>query len=1317
MLKTIRQFFTPPFFPEDEDKTRTARILYALLTNMLAVLALGTIATIFVFVYKTRVSFLILAIFCFLMTSRALAQRGRVREACALFVVGMWIACTLMLVAGGRITTAFVAVHVSIAVIAGTLLGRRSAIIFAALSTLVCLGLAMLQSADYFPLGYSPPAPPMSHWVMLAFAFLLTITPLNLTLKGSAQSLARARESEKRYATLFNEAPMKYLIIRNEDGVPIIRDCNAAFLKNLGYTREQVVGQPLTRFYTSQSHSALLEEGSFQQALRNEITTPLTRDLVTQDGRVIHTLLRVAPEVDGAEQPIGILAMYLDITERKRAEEALIESESRFRLLAENSTDMISLHDAQGNYLYVSPACRVLLGYEPEELIGHSAFEFIHPDDIPAVDQSRSTIIEQPIVSTTVFRIRRKDGEYIWLETTSRTIFDKETGAVLEIHAASRNVTERKRAAEALQESENLYRKMNENSPLGMHFYKLNDNNQLVFVDANPAADNLLGTDNSQFIGKTIEEAFPPLIQTEVPERYRDAAAKGIPWSIEQIAYDDKQIRGAFEVRAFQTTPGNMVAVFADITERKRVEVALNESQRKMLTLLSNLDGMAYSCRNDPRWTMEFVSEGTLGLTGYAPDDLIGNKRVSFVDIMYPEDRDKVRDDIEEALVKKEPYQITYRIINADGAIKWVWEQGRGVFTEFGEFVSLEGFITDITERKQAEEALQKSEEKYRLLTENTIIGIYIIQDNKLAYVNPMLAKMFRYSPEEIIGKLAPSDLIHPDETFTVAQRMRNRFAGKIEDSVIYRGIKKDGEVFNIEVQSVLTDYEGKPAMLGTLLDVTERMRAEEALRESEERYRTLAEASHDLITLVNRQWKIEFANTFAAQQFDIPPDTLPGKHLADVYPPEVAARQQTNLQHVLDNGQPYYIEEAVVFSGRTAWLGSWHVPIKDKDDQINIVLSVSRDITKRKIAEEKLSQQLDQLQLLRAIDAAIISSVDLVSNLYLIVKKTKEQLQVDAAVILLLDSQKRTLHFAAGEGYYANTLQFTCLKMGEGPAGRAAHERNVIHIPDLRVSDINPTLKQVVDEEGFIAYFGIPLIAKGQLLGVLEIFHRSPLTADPEWLSFIETLAGQVSISIDSATLFSDLQKSNAELESAYDATLEGWSHAMDLRDKETEGHTRRVTEMAVKLAQVMGLSDEEILQIKRGALLHDIGKMGIPDAILLKPDKLTDAEWVIMRKHPVYARDMLSRIEYLKPALDIPYCHHERWDGTGYPQGLKGKQIPLAARLFSVVDVWDALSYDRPYRPGWPKERVIEHIRTQAGTHFDPKVVEIFLRLLHNN
>jgi putative nucleotidyltransferase with HDIG domain len=236
-------------------------------------------------------------------------------------------------------------------------------------------------------------------------------------------------------------------------------------------------------------------------------------------------------------------------------------------------------------------------------------------------------------------------------------------------------------------------------------------------------------------------------------------------------------------------------------------------------------------------------------------------------------------------------------------------------------------------------------------------------------------------------------------------------------------------------------------------------------------------------------------------------------------------------------------------------------------------------------------------------------------------------------------------------------------------------------------------------------------LIAKGQLKGVLEVFQRAPLDVDDDWLSFLETLAEQAAIAIDNAQLFSTLQKTNADLSLAYDATIEGWSYALDLRDKETEGHTQRVTEITTKLCRKFGLSEKELTYARWGALLHDIGKMGVPDAILQKPGKLSDEEWVIMKMHPVYARNMLERINYLKSAIDIPYCHHEKWDGSGYPSGLKGEQIPLTARIFAITDVWDALTSDRPYRPAWPKSDTLDHIKSGAGTHFDPQVVKVFL------
>jgi PAS domain S-box-containing protein len=196
--------------------------------------------------------------------------------------------------------------------------------------------------------------------------------------------------------------------------------------------------------------------------------------------------------------------------------------------------------------------------------------------------------------------------------------------------------------------------------------------------------------------------------------------------------------------------------------------------------------------------------------------------------------------------------------------------------------------------------------------------------------------------------------------------------------------------------------------------------------------------------------------------------------------------------------------------------------------------------------------------------------------------------------------------------------------------------------------------------------------------------------------------------------TLEQKMQERTRELHRAYDATLKGWVKALDIRDHETEGHTQRVTQLMLRLAQAVGMEGEELVHIRRGALLHDIGKIGIPDHVLLKPGKLNDEEREAMQKHTDYAYEWLFPIEYLRPTLAIPYCHHEKWDGTGYPCGLKGEEIPLAARLFAMVDVWDALCSDRPYRKAWPQHQVIEHIRSLAGTHFDPQLVDVFLNIV---
>jgi PAS domain S-box-containing protein len=481
-------------------------------------------------------------------------------------------------------------------------------------------------------------------------------------------------------------------------------------------------------------------------------------------------------------------------------------------------------------------------------------------------------------------------------------------------------------------------------------------------------------------------------------------------------------------------------------------------------SILNNLPGIAFRCQNDSNWTMEYISQGCMQLTGYQPEDLIKNNTVSYQDLIHPDDQAEVRRKVEQAVAENRPYDVIYRINTHSGATKWVREMGQALTYNHSSFL-LEGFITDITEVK------------------------------------------------------------------------------------------------------------------------------------------------HN---------------------------------------------------------------------------------------------------------EQQITHQMERFQALRRIDMAINASLDLRVTLDILLDQVVLLLHVDAADVLIFNPITQMLEFSNGRGFKGNHLHKIRLRIGDSFAGRAGLEKQPVLIPDFMAEKDHLGQPPSIAGEQFGSYFAVPLIAKGQVKGILEVFQRKMIQPNKDWIDFLEALAGQAAIAVENATLFNELQRSNIELARAYEATLEGWSKALELRDQETQGHTQRVTDITTRLAIMMNVPEEMLIHIRRGALLHDIGKMGIPDSILLKPGPLSEEEWDIMRKHPVYAFNLLASITTLGPALEIPYSHHEKWDGSGYPQGLTGEQIPLAARIFAVVDVWDALRSDRPYRKAWPNGRVIEYISSESGKHFDPQVVECFLKLL---
>jgi len=494
-------------------------------------------------------------------------------------------------------------------------------------------------------------------------------------------------------------------------------------------------------------------------------------------------------------------------------------------------------------------------------------------------------------------------------------------------------------------------------------------------------------------------------------------------------------------------------------------------------------------------------------------------------------------------------------------------------------------------------------------------------------------------------------------------------------------------------------------------------------LLESRERYRRLLESvtnyiytvnySEDGVAATSHRSGCETVTGYSVEEYLSDPDLWYNIVHEDDRPQVLAMSR-----HIIDESVSADLEHRILHKdGSIRWVRNTLVPFRDEGGAIISCDGIIADITDRKVAQEKHKLHMDNLTALRNIDNAIKGSLDLQVTLQVILMEALKQLHVDAAVVLLLNPYSQTLEYASEQGFHTDRISFARVRIGENCAGRVAKERKTLILSDISSATEGSVPKTLVETEGFKSYVGVPLIAKGKVKGVLELFQRTPLFPEQDWLNFVEALAGQAAIAIDNAELYECLQNSNNELLSAYDTTIEGWSRALDFRDKETEGHSRRVTDLTVVIAREMGIGNEKLVHVRRGALLHDIGKLGVPDNILLKPGKLTDEEFGIMKRHPEIAFKLLSPIEFLRPALDIPYYHHEKWDGSGYPKGLQGEEIPLTARIFAIVDVWDALCSDRPYRLAWPEEKVREHIREQAGKAFDPHIVDLFLPMASKN
>lgn len=494
---------------------------------------------------------------------------------------------------------------------------------------------------------------------------------------------------------------------------------------------------------------------------------------------------------------------------------------------------------------------------------------------------------------------------------------------------------------------------------------------------------------------------------------------------------------------------------------------------------------------------------------------------------------------------------------------------------------------------------------------------------------------------------------------------------------------------------------------------------ANQYLTQTNHKYRSIFENLQEPVILLNEQDQVEDFNSAAAN--------LLGEAPLERYPDEqdplcqvIIPWMEPVIKAYRANGQRESIFEKEISTPEGERLIRVELkPLPNEGENQKSVMVTLNDITDLMSAQENALQRLNQINSSNEIDQAITSFFDLRATLALLLDRVVKQLEVDAADILLVNPENSALECPAWKGFRLPPMR-RFNDASDMLANRVIREKNLV---SFRFSDVanrnnfkNPD-SSVLLSEGFAIYYGVPLLSKGVLRGVLEVFKRSIIYPDPLWLDLLETLARQAAIAIENTQLFEELQKKNQALSYAYHATIEGWSRTLDLHDHGLEGHSNRLADLCTQMAQTLGINSGELDAIRWGALLHDIGQLFIPHAILTKPDVLTVEERSSMQRHTEYARDFLSSISFLRSAADIPYAHHERWNGAGYPRGLLGKSIPLSARIFAVADVWDSMLSARPYRPAFSTGQTLAYLREQSGILFETALVDTFIQIVNKN
>lgn len=951
------------------------------------------------------------------------------------------------------------------------------------------------------------------------------------------------------------------------------------------------------------------------------------------------------------------------ITELEEKEIERIKAEEQLR--KEMDFTMKMIHTSPTFFVTLSPDLKTMLmnetilkalGYKAQEVVGRNFLEvFIIPEKQTEVSHLFDEIKHLHEARINEFPILTKTKEEVLVEWYCNAVL-KEDQDIDYILGVGVDITKRRKMEEALRESEEKFRTLAEESP-NMIF--INKAGKVVY--ANKRCEEVMGYTQKEFYDPNFN--FVNLIAPEYKEIVAAAMTKHMqgqdiaPYEYALITKSGVRIEALLTPKIIEYEGDiAILGIVTDITERKNYEKKITESEEKYRKLIEqSLQGLVIM----QDFRIVLANDAFAKICQYTIDELLNLPPEKIQALVHPDYQQTVWGRFKDRLAGIEtPEYYEFIGVRKDGSHCWLEMFAKAV--SFQEKPAVQATFVDITARKQAEILLRESEQKYRTLVEGSLQGILIIQDGHVVFANSAFEEISGYTVDELL-QLTPEQVqacVHPDYQETVWGRLKDRLAGKdVPDHYEFLGIRKDGSTRWLELFVQIIDYEGKPAVQCVMIDITDRKETHIALEQTEVKFRTIFDCASDAIFIHNLDGKFLEVNETACKRLGFSRDELLAMTPMDIDTDEYAPLYPQRIKDLKEGGQTFFETAHMTKDGReiTVELSSRIIEYEGKP----AVLSIARDISERKLMEQNL--QASEKKYRNLVDNALVGVYK--SNL-------------EGAFLYANEALAAMFEYETPEGM----LKDGALKLYRHPEDRKKF--------------IN-----TIREKGRVSYFEMELLTKnGHPRHVLV---SASLEGD--------VLSGMIMDITKRKTMEKELKDNVTKLQELMESTVHSMARILETRDPYTAGHQKRVAQLAVAIAKKMNLSENQIRGLHMAAIIHDIGKIYIPAEILTRPSALTKSEFALIKTHPQVGHDILKKVEFPWPVAVIVLQHHERFNGSGYPQGIKEKNIILEARILAVADVVEAMSSHRPYRPAKSMEETMEEITNNKGKLYDPAVAEM--------